>query len=205
MIDVAIVVGHARDKQNITSADGTTEWAMARELADQLLVRLEELGLSAKAYERDTRQITYRTRMRGLVRRINYDEPRGVVALHWDSRTKEHAWYSGTQALYWPHSVPGRALAKVVSKSAAKSASLPNRGAVAQGRSWSTYERDELGVPRPTGPLLYILGETHAPATLLEVCNAHRPADAIQLLEALAAGTLARHLAHALADHLRAA
>lgn len=195
---IALVVGHSADSQNVKAVDGTTEWQFALEAAQAVAVALRERGMAALIYLRSTELGSYRERMADLTQRVNADRPDLVLSFHWNGVQPGHPHYSGALALHWPGSVRGAEMAAAVSAAAARASSIPDHGTIAQARSWASAIWDDSGRLVPAGPPLYILRDTVAPAAILEACNGLRPADSIQTLEALAAGTFAREVADAL-------
>jgi len=198
-MDIAVVVGHSADAKGARACDGSWEWDWMRQLGPQVVEALRLEGVAAVEILRSADLDGYRAKMRDLCERINAVHPRAVLALHWNAVPGD---WSGTLALHWPGSGRGERLAAGLSRAAATSLGLLDRGAVPQARSWASYELDDLGRSHPTGPLLYILRDTLAPCAVLELGNSANPTDLAAVQAGIQSGELALAIARGCAAWL---
>jgi len=142
-----------------------TEHAFNASLVPLVAQALRSLGAEAEVFSRVGGSVEE-------TRRINSYRANAVVSFHCnadpDPDGPEDRVSSGTMALHWPGSVLGQALARPLSAAVARTLGIPDRGAVAQDRSWAAVGKDAQGRPVPAGPFLYILHDTIAPAVILE-------------------------------------
>lgn len=191
---IAIIPGHSSDSPGYCVA-GHREYDVMLELADRLDGALDDRGCEHVVLHRPTAG-TYTSRMQRLADEVGAWGADLVVELHWDSRTPEHPWWSGAQAVHWPGAEEARRIGARLASACAAAVGIRDAGTLEQRRSWALTEWVG-GRAAPAGPELLILSRTSCPAIILECCNAQRDADRIQLLEALHCG-----LAGALADAL---
>ena len=188
--EVAVVVGHSRDKQGAVGSDGVREWRFHSDLAMQTAQELLAAGVAAQVFTRPNSG-TYATRLARLVAAINTADPAVVVALHFNTAAATHSGeWSGTSALHWPTSQRGREIAADLSRAVAADLDIQDRGPIPQRRTWA-------GVP------LYILRDTRAPAVLLETHYGDNIEDHAVASASLRSGGLAGALAVALVDCVR--
>lgn len=169
-IDVILVPGHSASSPGAVSVTGISENAWNRPLVTELNARLNGAGVRSTILYRPP-NLGYKTAMAALCNEINALAPKVAIEFHFNA-TAQHA-ATGSEALYYPTSDAGAALAELLASACARSILTKNRGAIAQARSWNapTVASDghAKGVGQtPQGPPLYFLQLTRCPAVIVE-------------------------------------
>jgi hypothetical protein len=199
MIDLAIIVGHDRERQGAYSPMlDQHEWEWCRDLATLLVGAVHRLPgrpILASVFEREP-GLLYSEAMRRLCQAVNAAGPKLCLSLHFNSGVP----WSGCAALHWPGSARGDRAAEVIGLAARGAIGNLWRGIHAQSRSWSTVGYSDDGKPIPAGKVLRVLRDTAAPCTILEPFVGSNEADALAATRARNDGRLPLALAEACAQ-----
>lgn len=171
---LAIVIGHSRRSQGAVAVSGVQEWRWNATLAGQIQALAIQAGIDAATFER--RAGPYNSTVPALARAINAWGADLVISLHFDSSTNPAA--HGTSVLHWPGSKRSAGWAAALAASISRALGTRNRGAIAQGQSWS-------------GAQLWILSDTRCPAVIIESHFGSNAADHTLANAGLQSGALA--------------
>jgi N-acetylmuramoyl-L-alanine amidase len=196
-VRVAISPGHNVGAQGAVNVDGVPEFQWCGELARKVVDFLVSKGVDARLFTRPA--MFYRDEMRAHTAAINTFRPALYLELHFN--TSPGARAKGAMGLHWNNAEgdPGRVAASLLAGATAKATGIKSRGAHVQRRSWREGDTAETG---PTGPALYALAWTEAPAVILETHFGDNALDNTAATEARDGGTLPEALADAIVTFL---
>ena len=197
MIDVALVVGHNRERRGAYSpAVAEHEWEWNQRFAHEIVGRLHGFVpmIRAAVFER-VDVGNYTVEMSTLVSAVNASNARLVVSLHFNALDGAH---TGAAALHYPGSARGKAAATALATACSRCLSSRDIGAHAQARSWSAVGYDAAGKAYPAGSELYVLTQTKSAAVILEPFFGDHAGDATAATQARNDGRLPDAIARAL-------